>query len=94
MVTRKKNLTKKLSLALSSTLLASALYTLPPAPPAEAFSIGNAIGAVIGVSAQYAALNKQVNYLDGEGRDKYMSAVKEKEGVNEDPEATTPCWTM
>ena len=87
MVTRKKNLTKKLSLALSSTLLASALYTLPPAPPAEAFSIGNAIGAVIGVSAQYAALNKQVNYLDGEGRDKYMSAVKEKEGVNEDPEA-------
>ena len=91
MVTRKKNLTKKLSLALSSTLLAS-IYPAPSSP-AEAFSIGNAIGAVIGVSAQYAALNKQVNYLDGEGRDKYMSAVKEKKGSTK-TRKPTPCWTM
>ena len=60
---------------------------LPPAPAAEAFDIINAIGAVLNVSAEYAMLNKQIAYIEGEGRNTYMDSVKEKEGVNESPEA-------
>ena len=56
-------------------------------PKAEAFDVGSAIGAIIGVSAQYAAVNQQVNYYDGKGRGEYMGKVKKQVGVNENDEA-------
>ena len=43
--------------------------------------------AVFQVGAQYAYLNKQVNYLDNKGRDDYMGQIKDKYGVNSDPTA-------
>ena len=78
---------KKLSMGLTAALLTASFTALPPARPAEAFDWVNAIGAVIGVSTQYAALNKQIAYFDGEGRNAYMDQVKDKEGVNDDPQA-------
>lgn len=83
----KGNVKRKLSVALTATLMSASLIALPPAPKAEAFDWINAVGAVIGVSAQYAALNKQIAYFDGEGRNAYMDQVKDKEGVNDSPEA-------
>lgn len=53
--------------------------------PAEAFNIGGAIGAVVGTVAQYEYLNKQVNYLDNDGRDQYAEQMKREVGVNHDP---------
>ena len=84
---KKSYFKKKLSLGLTAALMTASFTALPPARPAEAFDWVNAIGAVIGVSAQYAALNKQIAYFDGEGRNAYMDQVKDKEGVNDNPEA-------
>lgn len=52
---------------------------------AEAFNIGGALGAVVGTAVQYDYLNKQVNYLDNEGRHAYMQEVQKEVGVNNDP---------
>jgi predicted Zn-dependent protease len=60
--------------------------TTLPAQPAEAAS-ASAIGALFSVGAQYAYLNKQLNYLDNEGRNQYMDQIKEKYGVNTDARA-------
>ncbi len=87
MGSKKRSLRKKVSLGLTAALMTASLTALPPAQPAEAFDLASAIGAVIGVSAQYAALNKQIAYFDGEGRNAYMNQVKDKEGVNDDPQA-------
>lgn len=57
--------------------------TCMPATPAQAFDIGT----IIGVGAEYAQLNKQLNYLDNEGRDEFMKQLKEKYGVNTDARA-------
>ncbi|SFE05928.1 M48 family metallopeptidase [Succiniclasticum ruminis] len=43
--------------------------------------------ALFQVGAEYAYLNKQVSYLDNNGRDKYMGQIKDKYGVNTDPAA-------
>ncbi|MBR2183721.1 MAG: M48 family metallopeptidase [Acidaminococcaceae bacterium] len=43
--------------------------------------------ALFQVGAEYAYLNKQVNYLDNKGRDDYMGQIKDKYGVNTDPTA-------
>ncbi|MEG0969962.1 MAG: M48 family metalloprotease [Acidaminococcaceae bacterium] len=57
------------------------------APPALAFDLGSALGALVGVGAQYAHLDQQVNYISNEGRDEYYQQVRNKVGVNEDPQA-------
>ncbi len=57
--------------------------TCMPAIPAQAFDIGT----IIGVGAEYAQLNQQLNYLDNEGRDEFMNQLKEKYGVNTDARA-------
>lgn len=54
--------------------------TVIPTVPVQAFDIGT----LIGVGAQYAAINQQLNYLDNEGRDDFMKQVKEQYGVNTD----------
>ena len=43
--------------------------------------------ALFQVGAEYAYINKQVSYLDNNGRDKYMGQIKDKYGVNTDPAA-------
>ena len=43
--------------------------------------------ALFQVGAEYAYLNKQVSYLDNQGRDKYMGQIKDKYGINTDPVA-------
>lgn len=57
-----------------------------PAVPAQAIDLGT-IGTLIGAGVQYASLNKQLNYLDNEGRDEFMEQVKAQYGVNYDPQA-------
>lgn len=47
----------------------------------------NAIGAIIGVSAQQAALNQQISYYNGKGRNKLFADMKKKDGVNYDARA-------
>lgn len=74
---KNKKLTKSIMVAVLGLSLTTAV-----APPAEAFSIGNAIGAVIGVSAQYAAINKQVSYYNGKGRGEFLNQTKQRVGVN------------
>lgn len=54
-----------------------------PAVPVQAFDLGTLISA----GTQYAYLNKQLNYIDNEGRQEYMAQVKEKYGVNTDATA-------
>jgi Zn-dependent protease with chaperone function len=71
--------------SLTALFLASGIML--PAPKAEAFDWGNAIGAILGVTTEYAALNKQINYLDNNGRGEFFNSMKEKEGVNYDEEA-------
>lgn len=53
---------------------------------AEAFKLGRAIGAVVGTAAQHKYLNKQVRYLNEDGRGEYLEQMKREVGVNEDPE--------
>lgn len=48
---------------------------------AEAFDIGNAMGALIGTAVQYEFLNKQLNYLDNDGRQEYFEQMKQQIGV-------------
>lgn len=57
-----------------------------PAMPVHAIDLGT-IGTLIGAGVQYANLNKQLNYLDNEGRDDFMKQVKEQYGVNYSPAA-------
>lgn len=71
-----------LTLALCITLSTAAA----PLMPVQAIDLGT-IGTIINAGAQYAYLNKQLNYLDNEGRDEYMAQVKKEYGVNTDPTA-------
>ena len=82
MIKRRKSLLTKLVL---TTMVGLSLSSATPR--AEAFSIGSAIGAVIGVSAQYAAVNEQISYYNNEGRDKFLQQTKQKVGVNYDATA-------
>lgn len=59
--------------------------TLPTAP-AQAFDLGT-LGTVISMGAQYAYLDKQLNYIDNDGRNDYMTQIKQKYGVDESEQA-------
>lgn len=82
---------KKTSWYKSTTLAAALCLTLGGgiAAPAtvHAWDAGSALLATVQLGAQYAALNKQINHLDNEGRDEFMAELKSKEGVNHDPRA-------
>lgn len=62
--------------------------TLPTAT-AEAFDVGGSLGTIINLGAQYAYLDKQLNYIDNSGRNEYMQQVKDKYGVDETERANT-----
>lgn len=55
--------------------------------PALAWDWVSAGLAVFQVGAQYSYLNKQINYIENKGRGEYMSQIKDKYGVNSEPEA-------
>ena len=58
------------------------VFSAIPASTAHA----DILGTIIGAGVQYAALNKQINYLDNEGRDELFQQMQQQYGVNDDPE--------
>jgi beta-barrel assembly-enhancing protease len=81
----KKSLLSKTSVASAALVLTLGTAALPV--PAQAFDWGSGALAVLQVGAQYAYLNKQVHYIETQGRDEYFSQIKEKYGVNTDATA-------
>ncbi len=71
---------------IAAALCLSCGMTIGPVPAVHAIDLGT-IGTLISVGAEYTYLNKQLNYLDNEGRGEFMQQVKEKYGVNTDPQA-------
>ncbi len=67
--------------------LVSGTTAWAPAAPAYAWDVASAIGALVGVGAQYAFAEQQLSYLNGQGRYQYMDQVKQKVGVSQDPQA-------
>lgn len=74
---------------LTATLSVTLATSLICPQKAVAFDAASAIGAIVGIGAQYAYLDKQVNYInnDDKGRNEYLTQIKEKVGVNHDPRA-------
>lgn len=83
----KKLLNRKLTSFVLTGLMSITLTATPVTHQVEAFGVLDAIGAVIGVSAQQIALNQQIDYYNGKGRNKLFEDIKKKEGVNSDPRA-------
>ena len=83
----KNNLNRKVTSLVLCGVLGLGLTVAPIAQQAEAFGVINAIGAIIGVSAQQAALNQQISYYNGKGRNKLFADMKKKDGVNYDARA-------
>ncbi|WP_196594539.1 M48 family metallopeptidase [Pectinatus sottacetonis] len=54
-------------------------------PHAYAFNLVNLGGALIGITAQYAELNKSIDYCDNKGRNEYFAKMKKQYGVDTDP---------
>jgi len=82
---RKNSLTCLLAATLSVTLTTSLIFP----QQAKAFDAVSAIGTIVGMGAQYAYLDKQINYInnDDKGRNEYLTQIKEKVGVNDEPRA-------
>lgn len=79
------SLVNKTTVAATICLSLSTGLALPPV--AQAWDVGSAIGAVVGVGVQYAYLQKQISYIDGKGRNEHLQQLKDKVGVDEAPEA-------
>ena len=77
--------TKKAALA-ALAALGFAFAPVPATMPVQAIDLST-IGTIASAGAYYVQLNKQLSYLDNEGRNAYMDQVKEKYGVNSDPAA-------
>lgn len=60
----------------------SIAFSAVPIPTADA----GLLDAVLGVGLQYAAMDQQLNYLDGDGRNQLYESIKGQYGVNNDPE--------
>jgi beta-barrel assembly-enhancing protease len=72
---------KKAVIAAAVVLCSTATALILPAPTADA----SILSAVIGSGIQYVQVSKQLNYYNGDGRDKFFEELKKKYGVNEDP---------
>jgi predicted Zn-dependent protease len=83
----RKSMQKAAAAAALCAVLVSGSTSIAPATPAYAWDTASAIGALISVGAQYAYAEQQLSYLNGEGRYKYMSQVKQEVGVDQAPEA-------
>ena len=80
---------KILNHLLTATLSVTLATSLMCPQKAVAFDAASAIGVIVGIGAQYAYLDKQINYInnDDTGRNEYLIQIKEKVGVNNDPRA-------
>lgn len=76
---------KLLSTAIALSLGFTLSYSLTPLQSVYAFNWGNAIGAIAVTGVQYQQLEKQLNYLDGDGRHEYFNQMKSELGENTDP---------
>ncbi len=76
---RKKMVSAGIALSLGFTLSYGAI----PYQSAAAFNWGNAIGAAVITTAQYQKLDKQLKYMDTDGRQTYFSQMKDKLGEND-----------
>ena len=74
---------KLLSTVIALTLGMSLSYGAVPAQTAQAFNWKNAIGATVITVAQYQYLEKQLNYLDNDGRQEYFNKMKGELGTND-----------
>lgn len=81
----RKTYKKLLSTGIALSLGFSISYTILPNQSAYAFNWGNAIGAVAVTGIQYQQLEKQLNYLDSDGRHEYFNQMKNELGENTDP---------
>ena len=81
----RKTYKKLLSTGIALSLGFSVSYTILPNQSAYAFNWGNAIGAVAITGIQYQQLEKQLNYLDSDGRHEYFNQMKSELGENTDP---------
>lgn len=75
----KKVLSTGLALGVGMTLS----FNVAPTQSAQAFNWKNAIGATVITAVQYQQLEKQLNYLDTDGRQQYFSQMKSELGENE-----------
>lgn len=80
-----KTYKKVLSTGVALSLGFALSYSLTPSQPVQAFNWGNAIGAVAITGVQYQQLEKQLNYLDTDGRHEYFQQMKTELGENTDP---------
>ena len=83
----KKAINRKVTSLALCGVLSFGLTVAPMARHSEAFGVLNAIGAIVGVSAQQIALNQQIDYYNGKGRNKLFEDMKKKDGVNYDARA-------
>ncbi len=83
----KKAINRKVTSLALCGVLSFGLTVAPMAHHSEAFGVLNAIGAIVGVSAQQIALNQQIDYYNGKGRNKLFEDMKKKDGVNYDARA-------
>ena len=60
----KKAINRKVTSLALCGVLSFGLTVAPMAHHSEAFGVLNAIGAIVGVSAQQIALNQQIDYFD------------------------------
>lgn len=75
----KKILSASLALGVGLTLS----FGIAPQQSAQAFNWRNAIGATVITAVQYQQLEKQLNYLDTDGRHQYFEQMKSKLGEND-----------
>ena len=79
----KKIHNKCLSSVIALSLGITLSYGAVPAKPAEAFNWGNLAGAIFVTTAQQQQLEKQLNYLDNDGRHEYFNKIKSELGENQ-----------
>ena len=78
-----KNLRHKIiSCVMAGTIGVVGAFSLVPAPTANA----GLLDAVLSVGMQFAALDQQISYLNGNGRNELFSSMQQQYGVNNDPE--------
>ena len=79
----KKSLKQKIAIGVTAAVLATPFGMSAAPQTAEAFSLGNVIGAAIGGAVYSAELNKELNYINNteEGRNEYFQQMQENDGV-------------
>ncbi len=74
---------KILSTGLAFGISLTFSYCILPAKTVQAFNWTNAIGATVLTAVQYQQLEKQLNYLDTDGRQEYFNKMKDQLGEND-----------